>query len=156
MRSMNRPASMAAQALQVPQGGGCHAGFAVETTRQNSGDCRFTNAPGASKQVRVMEPISVERVRQGFADVILSNQVGKPSGSPLSCQNLLTHKFLIGNGSNPCQPHPGTPDCRCRCSLPGLTGFTTIVLRGDRQGSPLRPIRPKRIIVLGTTGQMQA
>ena len=49
-----------------------------------------------------------------------------------SCMPLLI-------GSNSCQPHPGTPNIRCRCSLPGLTGFTNIQLRGDRQESPLSP-----------------
>ena len=34
---------------------------------------------------------------------------------------------------------PGTPNIRCRCSLPGLTGSTNIQLRGDRQESPLCP-----------------
>ena len=29
------------------------------------------------------------------------------------------------NGGSPHQPHPGTRVRRCRCSLPGLTGFTT-------------------------------
>ena len=35
-----------------------------------------------------------------------------------------------GNGGGPHQPHPGTRVRRCRCSLPGLTGFTTLRCEG--------------------------
>src|SRR6056300_142289 len=52
-------------------------------------------------------------------------------------------------GSDSCQPHPGTPNIRCRCSLPGLTGFTNIQLRGDRQESPLMPGYPGALYCQG-------
>ena len=40
--------------------------------------------------------------------------------APLARQPLAPWK-----GGSPHQPHPGTRVRRCRCSLPGLTGFTT-------------------------------
>ena len=52
-------------------------------------------------------------------------------------------------GSDSCQPHPGTPNIRFRCSLPGLTGFTNIQLRGDRQESPLIPGSPGALYCQG-------
>ena len=51
-------------------------------------------------------------------------------------------------GGGPHQPHPGTRVCRYRCSLPGLTGFTTWRCEGtdaDRhRPDDARRLRPPR------------
>jgi hypothetical protein len=60
----------------------------------------------------------------------------------------ITDRTLQGGG-NPCPPHPGARVHCCRCSLPGLTGFTTCRREGANRGhhrSPrlLIPVMPKQ------------
>ncbi|SVC87650.1 uncharacterized protein METZ01_LOCUS340504, partial [marine metagenome] len=47
------------------------------------------------------------------------------------------------------QPHPGTQQHRCRCSLPGLTGFTDN-RRGETNAdrSRLSPLTPDIAILM--------
>jgi hypothetical protein len=51
----------------------------------------------------------------------------------------------------PCQPDPSTCRSRCRCSLPGLTGFTGKTVWEDRQDrlhtlSQIAPTAGKRAV----------
>ena len=67
-------------------------------------------------------------------------------GGIRTLDELLTHTHFPGvllqplghlsgmEGGNPIQPHLGTRVRRCRCSLPGLTGFTTCRCEGTGKG----------------------
>ena len=55
---------------------------------------------------------------------------------------------LLVKGGNPNQPHPGARVYCCRCSLPGLTGFTTYRREGTGVGRHRGPVSyPRGLIV---------
>ena len=59
----------------------------------------------------------------GFTPYTLSRRAPSAARTP-----------LLVKGGNPNQPHPGARVCCCRCSLPGLTGFTTYRREGTGVG----------------------
>ena len=71
-----------------------------------------------------------ERIAQRLAHVLLPDQFGEGTRPPFARQREITHalahsSFEIVLGGSPHQPDFGARHRRYRCSLPGLTGFTT-------------------------------
>ncbi len=99
----------------------------VEALGQNPRDRRLADATRAGEQERVVHAIVVERIRQRAQHVLLADHLGEVARPPGTSESGVTH----GVGGSPHQPNFGTRHRRCRCSLPGLTGFTV----GRREGT---------------------
>ena len=129
MRSTKRPSSISLQDAQTPQG------VAVTPVSQLRHFERMramvvlpTPRVPVNRNAWCTRPC-VERVAQRLAHVLLADQLGEGTRPPLARQREITHRCAILEpddlGGSPHQPDFGARHRRYRCSLPGLTGFTT-------------------------------
>ena len=73
-----------------------------------------------------MDAIGVQGMSERTADMLLSDQVGKAPRPPLASQRYISHSLpFVHLEVIRTSLDSGTRHRRCRCSLPGLTGFTT-------------------------------
>src|SRR5690606_33411616 len=73
---------------------GAYAGLAVQAFSQNARNRCFTHTTGASKQIRVMQTVMVQRVNQRLQYVLLPYHVAKKSRAPFAGQDLVTHAVV--------------------------------------------------------------
>ena len=85
---MKRPLSISVQAEHTPQGSERNPCLAVERFGQDARNCRLANAPGASKQVGMMQPFLIKGVGKRPDHVILSGQINEALGTPFAGENL--------------------------------------------------------------------
>ena len=99
----------------------------------------------------------------GFIHKVVGEMLGD---SRKNCKSVTEFTQVFGKWGNfgrffskkrrPCQPDPSTRRSRCRCSLPGLTGFTGKTVWEDQQDRlevlsqivPLPGNRPVRFSVI--------
>ena len=77
------------------------------------------------RRLKAGGPVRTPVVRRG-----VPAQAGRGAGDELEERRTGSRRSVrepprAEKGGSPHQPHPGTRVRRCRCSLPGLTGFTT-------------------------------
>ena len=68
------------------------AGFAIEAFRQDAGESRLADPPRTGEQVRVMQPLLLERVPQCPDDVLLPHQAAEVPRPPLAGKYLIAHR----------------------------------------------------------------
>ena len=88
---------------------------AIQRFGQNSGDRGFTNAPGACKQIRMVQPLRRQRITQGLHNMGLANQLGEISRSVFSGENGVRHMPVILCA--------GVPHFECGGVTMGATGL---------------------------------
>ena len=110
-----------------------HAGMAAPL----SGKASWRSSPSAtalmpSVHMRRAAHLAQASCRTAAAFALGRTDTTRPQARPrfaigllLRCVSLAPLREECGEGGGPHQPHPGTRVRRCRCSLPGLTGFTT-------------------------------
>ncbi len=124
--------------------------LAVEAARQDARDGGLADAARTAEQHRVRDAAHRDRIAQRGGDVLLAAHFGEALGSPFSRENLVAQcgGTLAGAGTSLMVLRSASPRCarrrtgacgaprqdrraphpplvrRCRCSLPGLTGFT--------------------------------
>src|SRR6202035_471393 len=80
----------------------------------------------AREQEGMMDAISVQGMSQRTPDMLLSDHVGEALRPPFARQCYISHNSpFIHWEVIRTSLDSGTRHRRCRCSLPGLTGFTT-------------------------------
>ncbi len=74
----------------------------------------------------MMQAALIERIAQRAHHMGLAHHIGKAPRTIAPGQGQISHyrRLPAEKGGNPHPLNPGTRIRRCRCSLPGLTGFT--------------------------------
>jgi hypothetical protein len=72
-----------------------HAGFAIERLRENPRERGLAHTTRSGKQISVMQPSAVERVRERAHHVLLSDERSEILRSPLACENLIGHREIV-------------------------------------------------------------
>ncbi len=103
-----------------------HTGLAVEALGEDARDGRLADAASSGEQERVVHPPLRQRIAQRHSYVLLPDEFGEGTRPPFARKREITHarQDPVGGGS-PHQPDFGARHRSYRCSLPGLTGFTT-------------------------------
>jgi len=81
-------------------GRGADAGLAIEGLGQDPGQRRLADATGTGKQIRVVQALGGQRVRQCPHHVLLANQAGKASWAPFARQDLVAHERILADGTD--------------------------------------------------------
>ena len=117
---------------------GHDARLAVQRFREQPRDRRLADAARAGEQVRVVQAIVGERVRQRLDDVRLPDQFLEPPRPPLARQNRVTHArpcLLKNERSAPARPRHPTGLLPLLPS--GPDGVYSWLSRGNRRGPSL-------------------
>ena len=72
-----------------------HAGFTIERFGENARQRCLADAARAGKEIGVVQPLLIQRVRQRPHDVLLADQAGKCFRPPFARQNLITHAPIL-------------------------------------------------------------
>src|SRR6266849_9427848 len=79
----------------LPAGTGADARLAIEAFREDPGEGRLAHTAGPGKQVRVVQPILIQRVAQRLDDVLLPDQRLERAGTPLASEDLVRHGRIL-------------------------------------------------------------
>ena len=117
---------------------GHDARLAVQRFREQARDRRLADAARAGEQIRVVQAIVGERVRQRLDDVRLPDEFLEPPRPPLARQNRVTHalsRLLENERSAPARPRHPTGLLPLLPS--GPDGVYSWLSRGNRRGPSL-------------------
>ncbi|MCY1311089.1 hypothetical protein D9M70_613540 [compost metagenome] len=70
---------------------GADAGLAIQAFGENARDGGLANAPGAGKEIGVVQALVVQCIDQGFQHMSLPDHFAERARTPFACKNLITH-----------------------------------------------------------------
>ncbi len=72
-----------------------HASFAIQRLGHDARQCRLAHPARAGEQIRMVQAVLFQRVRQCAHNMFLSHQRGKGFWAPFAGENLITHILIL-------------------------------------------------------------